>query len=66
MLKALRLTEGFEHARYTERTGLSIATIQQGLEQAEREGLLARDLSRAWPTARGLDFLSDLQGTFLP
>jgi len=66
MLNALRLTEGFELARYTERTGLSIAAIQQGLERAEREGLLARDLARAWPTARGLDFLSDLQGMFLP
>ena len=66
MLNALRLTEGFELARYTERTGLSIATIQQGLERAEREGLLARDFVRAWPTARGLDFLSDLQGMFLP
>ncbi len=65
-LKALGPTGGFELPRYPERTGLSIGTIQQGLERAERDGLLARDLARAWPTARGLDFLSDLQGLFLP
>ena len=40
--------------------------IQRGLAEAERKGLIERDLARVWPTARGLDFLSDLQAIFLP
>ncbi|AWI54335.1 oxygen-independent coproporphyrinogen III oxidase-like protein [Aquabacterium olei] len=65
MMNALRLKEGFEFDRYTERTGLTLASIQAPLAEAEAKGLLARDLTRAWPTARGFDFLSDLQGLFL-
>jgi oxygen-independent coproporphyrinogen-3 oxidase len=65
MLGALRLREGFELARFAERTGLSLAAVQSTLAAAEARGLLARDLQRAWPTARGFDFLSDLQAMFL-
>jgi putative oxygen-independent coproporphyrinogen III oxidase len=65
MMNALRLAEGFELERFTERTGLTLASIQQPLAEAEAKGLLQRDLHRAWPTARGFDFLSDLQGLFL-
>jgi oxygen-independent coproporphyrinogen-3 oxidase len=66
MLNALRLTEGFTLAQFTERTGLSITAIQRGMEAAEKKGLLQRDLWHAWPTERGMDFLSDLQTLFLP
>jgi oxygen-independent coproporphyrinogen-3 oxidase len=65
MLNTLRLTEGFPISEFTERTGLGITHIQQEIEQAEKMGLLARDLQRLWPTAKGLDFLSDLQALFL-
>ncbi len=65
MMNALRLKDGFELARFTERTGLTLASIQLALTQAEAKGLLARDLVRAWPTDKGFDFLSDLQGLFL-
>jgi putative oxygen-independent coproporphyrinogen III oxidase len=65
MMNALRLKDGFELLRFTERTGLTLASIQQPLAQAEAKGLLARDLVRAWPTEKGFDFLSDLQGLFL-
>ena len=65
MMNALRLKDGFELARFTERTGLTLASIQHALTQAEAKGLLARDLVRAWPTDKGFDFLSDLQGLFL-
>ncbi len=65
MLNALRLKEGFSLAQFGERTGLAITSIQRGMEEAERKGLLARDLRHAWPTERGLDFLSDLQTLFL-
>ena len=66
MLNATRLKEGFELTRFSERTGLSLSALQRGLDQAERQGLLARDFARVWPTERGFDFLSDLQGLFLP
>ena len=66
MLNASRLRSGFELARFGERTGLSIAHLQHGLDSAERQGLIARDFARAWPTQRGFDFLSDLQALFLP
>lgn len=65
MLNALRLKEGFELARFTERTGLAVTAIQRGLEAAEARGLVERDLQRVWLTARGFDFLSDLQALFL-
>ena len=66
MLNALRLKDGFTLAQFGERTGLAVTAIQRGLEEAERKGLVARDLWHAWPTARGFDFLSDLQAIFLP
>jgi oxygen-independent coproporphyrinogen-3 oxidase len=66
MLNALRLKEGFELTQFSERTGLPLTAIQRPLAEAERRGLLARDLQRAWPTDRGFDFLSDLQELFLP
>jgi len=65
MMNALRLKDGFELLRFHERTGLTLASIQQPLAEAEAKGLLQRDLARAWPTARGFDFLSDLQALFL-
>ena len=66
MLNATRLKSGFELARFQERTGLSLAALTPGLDAAEQKGLMARDLTRAWPTAHGFDFLNDLQLLFLP
>ncbi len=66
MLNALRLREGFELARFGERTGLPLSAIQQGLQTAEERGLIERDWQWIKPTARGFDFLSDLQSLFLP
>ncbi len=66
MLNALRLQEGFALTDYMERTGLALTSIQKGLKAAEHKGLIARDWTRVWPTARGFDFLSDLQALFLP
>jgi oxygen-independent coproporphyrinogen-3 oxidase len=65
MLNALRLKEGFELARFTERTGLPLSAIAAGLELAESCGFIERDWQRVRPTARGFDFLSDLQAMFL-
>jgi oxygen-independent coproporphyrinogen-3 oxidase len=66
MLNALRLKEGFELARFTERTGLPLTALRKPLEEAEAKGWLTRDLQWAQPTDRGFDFLSDLQALFLP
>ena len=65
MLNALRRREGFDLAWFTERTGLPISAVAAGLDEAQARGLLERDWQRAWPTARGFDFLSDLQALFL-
>ena len=66
MLNALRLKDGFALNQFYERTGLPITAIQKALEEGERKGLLERDFSRVRASARGYDFLNDLQGLFLP
>ena len=65
MLNALRLREGFALADFSQRTGLAVTAINAAMAKAEALGLLERDLNRAWPSARGFDFLSDLQALFL-
>jgi putative oxygen-independent coproporphyrinogen III oxidase len=65
MLNALRLKEGFELQQFCERTGLPLTAIERPLQEAERKGLIERDLARVKPTQRGFDFLSDLQALFL-
>ncbi len=68
MLNALRLREGFELARFGERTGLPLSAVNVALAQAQQRGLLEHDVATGSvrPTARGFDFLSDLQSLFLP
>jgi coproporphyrinogen III oxidase-like Fe-S oxidoreductase len=65
MLNALRLRAGFELQLFAERTGLPLSAIEAPLAEAERRGLVSRDLVCVVPTARGFDFLSDLQQLFL-
>ncbi len=65
MLNALRLREGFSLQQFCERTGLAVSAIASGLEAAQASGLIERDLVQVRPTARGFDFLSDLQSLFL-
>ncbi|MFG6416617.1 radical SAM family heme chaperone HemW [Roseateles sp. DC23W] len=65
MLNALRLKEGVTLAQFLERTGLPVSSIAKGLEAARMRGLLEADAARIQPTARGFDFLSDLQQLFL-
>ncbi len=66
MLNALRLREGFAVPQFTARTGLPLTAIERPLQEAERLGLVERDLGSVRPTTRGFDFLSDLQALFLP
>ncbi len=68
MLNALRLREGFPLSRYTERTGLPLSSIAQALDTAAERGLIERDAAgdTVRASARGFDFLNDLQALFLP
>lgn len=65
MLNGLRLVEGFSPALYRERTGLPLETVLPGVQQAVAKGLLSADVSCWRPSAKGLDFLNDLQELFL-
>lgn len=65
MLNALRLVRGFSPALYRERTGLALETVLPGVQQAVAKGLLSADVSCWRPSAKGLDFLNDLQELFL-
>jgi oxygen-independent coproporphyrinogen-3 oxidase len=66
MLNALRLRDGFDLADFTARTGLPLSAIEPTLQQAQQQGLIERDAQAVRPSARGFDFLSDLQALFLP
>jgi oxygen-independent coproporphyrinogen-3 oxidase len=65
-LNALRLVAGFTEPQFEERTGLSRTALSAPIEQAEVRGLLERRDERWRPTARGRQFLNDLQALFLP
>lgn len=65
MLNALRLKDGFKLQDFVDRTGLPLSTIEKPLQEAQRKGLIERDLVAVKPTEQGFDFLSDLQALFL-
>ncbi|HCI52789.1 MAG TPA: oxygen-independent coproporphyrinogen III oxidase-like protein [Gallionella sp.] len=65
MMNALRLNEGFDPALFGERTSLSLIAIQRELLEAERRGLLHRDIDHIAPTRKGQRFLNDLLEIFL-
>lgn len=65
MLNGLRLNQGFDVNLFTERTGLTINTLEKALNLAESKGLLYRDHKIIRPTDLGRRFLNDLQQLFL-
>jgi oxygen-independent coproporphyrinogen-3 oxidase len=65
MMNALRLTEGFPVALFSEHTGLPITAAEKPLVQAEAKGLIERDHERIRPTELGRRFLNDLLQMFL-
>ncbi|MDH2916692.1 MAG: radical SAM family heme chaperone HemW [Gallionella sp.] len=65
MMNALRLNEGIDSSLFVERTSLSLLSIQNGLMEAEKRGLLQRDHLRIAPTLLGQRFLNDLLEIFL-
>jgi len=66
MLNALRLREGFALADFLAHTGLPLSSVQSAFDEAQAQGWLERDAGWVRPSARGFDFLSDLQSLFLP
>lgn len=66
MLGALRLKNGFDMDEFCARTGLPPSAVQATLEVAARKGWLVESGGHWTPTARGFDFLSDVQQLFLP
>ncbi|WP_410279864.1 radical SAM family heme chaperone HemW [Guyparkeria sp.] len=66
MLNALRLTEGFPVGLFQERTGMPIAVVSKTLRGLEEDGLIDWDIQTIRPTERGLRFLNDVLGRFLP
>lgn len=65
MLNALRLKAGFALEDFSARTGLPPSSVLPQLQQAEQAGWLQQAQGGWQPTARGFDFLSDLQSLFL-
>ena len=65
LMNALRLTDGVELKLFSQRTGLSVAALQAGLQQAQQRGLLSEDPERLAPSVQGQLFLNDLLHIFL-
>lgn len=65
MMNALRLIDGVPMELFTDRTGLTILTIQNSLFQARQQGLLSADSNRLQATPKGLAFLNELISLFL-
>ncbi|HRD92157.1 radical SAM family heme chaperone HemW [Accumulibacter sp.] len=65
MLNALRLLQGFDAPLFELRTSLPLLSIERELRQAERDGLIERQLQRIAPSDRGRRFLNQLLERFL-
>ena len=65
MLNALRLRDGVPSSLYTDRCGLSTASMTDVLNNATLQGLLESDPTRFAATPHGWRFLNELQGLFL-
>ena len=66
MVNALRLRDGFTVQDFSDKTGLPPSSVRGQLSEAEQKGWLMQDGAWWRPTARGFDFLSDVQQLFLP
>ncbi len=64
-LNTLRLRQGVPTSMFTERTGMSLIRIQASIAEAIRKGLMSENPLRHEPSARGFQFLNDLQMLFL-
>ncbi len=65
MLNALRLKSGVTYELFTQRTGLSMSTIEPMLNQALDKKLIKNDSTMIIPTELGYNHLNTLQEIFL-
>jgi len=65
MLNALRLKQGFDLALFESRTGNSCDMLSEKLQSACDLGLLSVESNWVKPTAKGFNFVNDLQEMFL-
>lgn len=65
MMNALRLSEGFDTALFSARTGLPISEVAEPLRRAESRGLLYWDVNRIEPTEAGRNHLNELLELFV-
>jgi putative oxygen-independent coproporphyrinogen III oxidase len=65
MMNALRLSEGVEAARYSQRTGLPLAALTSTLQHLQCKQLMQADNDRLAPTALGLRFLNEVLLEFM-
>ena len=66
MLNALRLVDGFDETLFEERTRLPLPALRERLVPLATRGLIAGKGGHWRPTAKGRQFLNDLQAHFLP
>ena len=65
LMNALRLTEGVNSSLFSQRTGLPLQALHDGLTEARQRGLLDKNAGRLAATAQGQLFLNDLLQIFL-
>ncbi|MFD2112779.1 radical SAM family heme chaperone HemW [Thiorhodococcus fuscus] len=65
-LNAFRLTQGFPHALFAQRTGIGWARLAPSMEEAVSKDLVEDDSDRIRPTPLGRAFLDDLIELFAP
>ncbi|MBN0988396.1 radical SAM family heme chaperone HemW [Amphritea pacifica] len=65
MMNALRLTHGVKSDLFTQRTGVSLTSIQDLLERCRQSGLMETDAAILAPSPQGRLFLNDLLEQFL-
>lgn len=65
MMNALRLNDGFELETFTDRSGLSVKTIQPLLDQHESQGLIKPSSSRIVPTTFGHNMVNNMLEDYL-
>lgn len=65
MLNAMRLREGFSTTLFEERTGHTLATIRDYIEQGQNLGLIEMHPGYIRPTVKGQRYLNDLLQLFV-
>ena len=65
LMNALRLQDGFDLELFEQRTGYSLDTIADGIQQAITKGLLEQDSDQIKTTTKGSLFLNEILAFFM-